>query len=47
MWHEQHLQQAMQSGSIAFEQHRQALTGFLGGAFGGANSERHGPGADL
>jgi DHA2 family multidrug resistance protein len=37
MWHEQHLQQAMQSGSIAFDQHRQALTGFLGGAFGGPN----------
>jgi DHA2 family multidrug resistance protein len=26
MWHQQHLQQAMHSGTIAFEQHRQALT---------------------
>ena len=38
LWHQQHLQAAMQSGSDAFEQHRQALTGFLGGAFGGQNS---------
>ena len=29
MWHEQHLQQAMQPGSIAYDQHRQALTGAL------------------
>jgi MFS transporter, DHA2 family, multidrug resistance protein len=35
MWHEQHLQQAMQPGTIAFDQHRQALTGFLGNSFGG------------
>ena len=38
MWHEQHLQQAMQSGAIGFDQHRQALTGFFSGGFGGANS---------
>ncbi len=38
MWHEQHLQQAMQPGSIAFEQQRQALSGFLGGSFGAANA---------
>jgi MFS transporter, DHA2 family, multidrug resistance protein len=40
MWHEQHLQQAMQPGSIAFEQHRQALAAFLGGSFGAANASR-------
>jgi MFS transporter, DHA2 family, multidrug resistance protein len=40
MWHEQHLQQAMQPGSIAFEQHRHALTAFLGGSFGAANASR-------
>jgi len=38
MWHQQHLQSAMQSGSNAFNQHQQALTGFLGGAFGAVNS---------
>ncbi len=37
MWHEQHLQQAMQPGSIAFEQHRQALASFFGGGAGGPN----------
>jgi len=37
MWHEQHLQQAMQPGAIAFDQHKQALTGFLNGSFGTAN----------
>jgi MFS transporter, DHA2 family, multidrug resistance protein len=37
MWHEQHLQQAMQPGSIGFDQHTQALTGLLNGAFGSAN----------
>ncbi len=36
-WHEQHLQQAMQPGTIAFDQQRQALTGFLGSSFGGPN----------
>ncbi len=38
MWHEQHLQQAMQPGSIAFEQNRQALASFLSRGAGGANS---------
>jgi DHA2 family multidrug resistance protein len=38
LWHQQHLQSAMQAGSNAFEQHRQALTGFLGGTYGGQNS---------
>jgi MFS transporter, DHA2 family, multidrug resistance protein len=38
MWHQQHLQSAMQSGYNAFEQHRQALTGFFNGTFGGPNS---------
>jgi DHA2 family multidrug resistance protein len=37
MWHQQHLQSAMTSSSIAFQQHQQALTGFLGGNFGGPN----------
>ena len=36
-WHQQHLQNAMQPGSIAFQQHAQALAGFFGGHFGGAN----------
>ena len=35
-WHEQHLQNAMQSGSIAFQQHSQTLAGFLSGRFGSA-----------
>jgi len=38
MWHQQHLQSFMQSGSDAFAQHQQALSGFLTGTFGGANS---------
>jgi DHA2 family multidrug resistance protein len=38
LWHQQHLQSAMQAGSNAFEQHRQALSGFLGGTYGGQNS---------
>lgn len=38
MWHQQHLQNAMQSGSQAFEAHRQAIAGFLSGTFGGPNS---------
>ncbi len=36
-WHQSHLQNAMQSGSNAFEQHRQVLSGFFGNSFGGAN----------
>jgi DHA2 family multidrug resistance protein len=38
MWHEQHLQQSMTPGTIAFEQHRRALAGVLGGSFGMANA---------
>jgi MFS transporter, DHA2 family, multidrug resistance protein len=38
MWHQQHLQQSMQSASIAFQQQTQALTGMLGGHFGSANA---------
>jgi DHA2 family multidrug resistance protein len=38
-WHQQHLQSAMQSASIAFQQHAQALTGFLGGKFGDPNGK--------
>ena len=37
MWHEQHLQQSMMPGTIAYDQHVKALTGFLGGNFGGPN----------
>jgi len=36
-WHQQHLQQAMQPGSIAFEQQRQALTTFFASRAGGPN----------
>ena len=36
-WHQQHLQNAMQSGSIAYQQHTQALSGFFAGHFGGPN----------
>ena len=38
MWHQEHLQNFMQSGSDAFAQHQQTLSGFLGGTFGGPNS---------
>jgi MFS transporter, DHA2 family, multidrug resistance protein len=37
MWHEQHLQQAMQPASIAYQQQVGALTGFFNGSFGGSN----------
>jgi DHA2 family multidrug resistance protein len=37
LWHEQHLQSAMQPGSIAFQQHTQVFTGLFGGHFGGPN----------
>jgi DHA2 family multidrug resistance protein len=39
MWHQQHLQNAMQSASIAFQQHTQMLGGFLSGHFGDANGK--------
>jgi MFS transporter, DHA2 family, multidrug resistance protein len=38
LWHQQHLQAAMQSGSNGFAQHSQALTGFFTGTFGSTNS---------
>ncbi len=38
MWHQQHLQAAMQSGSDAFAQHTQTLGAFFSGTFGSANS---------
>jgi MFS transporter, DHA2 family, multidrug resistance protein len=38
MWHQQHLQSFMQPGSDAFTQQQQALSGFLGGMVGAANS---------
>jgi DHA2 family multidrug resistance protein len=38
MWHQQHLQNDMGPGSIAFQQHTQALTGFFSGGFGSANA---------
>jgi MFS transporter, DHA2 family, multidrug resistance protein len=37
MWHQQHLQQDMVSGSIGYQQHLNALSGFLGSHFGGPN----------
>jgi MFS transporter, DHA2 family, multidrug resistance protein len=37
MWHQEHLQNQMTSGSIAYQQHAQTLGGFLGNTFGGAN----------
>jgi MFS transporter, DHA2 family, multidrug resistance protein len=38
MWHQQHLQSAMVPGTIAYQQHLGALTGFFGGKFGDPNS---------
>jgi DHA2 family multidrug resistance protein len=37
MWHQQHLQADMVPGSIGYEQHLKALSGYLGGHFGGSN----------
>jgi len=37
LWHQQHLQNAMQSANNAYQQQSQALTGFFGSHFGGAN----------
>ncbi|HET7102001.1 MAG TPA: EmrB/QacA family drug resistance transporter, partial [Terriglobia bacterium] len=37
LWHQAHLQNAMQSGSIAFQQHLNALTGFFAGHAGAGN----------
>jgi len=38
LWHEQHLQGAMQSANLGFQQRSQALSGFLSGTVGAANS---------
>jgi MFS transporter, DHA2 family, multidrug resistance protein len=38
MWHQQHLQNFMQSGSDAFSRQQHALSGFFGGTVGGSNS---------
>lgn len=37
MWHESHLQNAMNSANPAYQQHVQAMSGFLGGVFGSTN----------
>ena len=37
LWHQQHLQSAMQSASIGFQQHLHALTGYFDGKFGKGN----------
>jgi DHA2 family multidrug resistance protein len=36
-WHQQHLQNAMTTANSGFQEHSQALSGFLGGQFGGPN----------
>jgi DHA2 family multidrug resistance protein len=36
-WHQQHLQAAMQAGSITFQQQTQTLAGFFGSHFGASN----------
>ena len=38
-WHQQHLQSAMTSASIAFQQQTQALTGYFASNFGGPNGK--------
>jgi DHA2 family multidrug resistance protein len=38
LWHQEHLQNDMLPGSIGYQQHLNALTGFLGGHFGSTNS---------
>ena len=37
LWHQQHLQSSMQAGAPGYDSHLKALTGFLGGTFGGPN----------
>ncbi|HUX45178.1 MAG TPA: DHA2 family efflux MFS transporter permease subunit [Terracidiphilus sp.] len=37
LWHQQHLQSAMQSGSIGFQLHLNALTGYFDSKFGAGN----------
>jgi MFS transporter, DHA2 family, multidrug resistance protein len=38
MWHQQHLQSAMQSANLGFQQRTQALSGFFSGTAGAANA---------
>ena len=38
MWHQQHLQADMVPGSQGYQQHLNAMTGFLNGHFGSANT---------
>ena len=38
MWHQQHLQNAMQSANLGFQQRTQALSGFFSGTAGAANA---------
>ena len=48
MWHEQHLQQSMQPGSIGYQQHLQrALPDFSARQFGRRQRRRHGAGNHL
>lgn len=37
IWHQTHLQSAMQSANPSFQLHLQSLSGFFGGSFGGPN----------
>jgi DHA2 family multidrug resistance protein len=37
LWHQQHLQNAMNPASIGYQQHVNALSGFFGSSFGGPN----------
>jgi len=39
MWHQQHLQSAMTSANLAFQQHTQTMSGFFAGHFGGPNGK--------
>jgi DHA2 family multidrug resistance protein len=39
MWHQQHLQSAMTSANLAFQQHTQTMSGFFAGHFGGPNGQ--------
>ena len=39
MWHQQHLQSAMTSASIGYQQHLKALSGFFGNSFGDPNGK--------
>jgi DHA2 family multidrug resistance protein len=39
LWHEAHLQNSMNSGSIAYQQYVQRLSGAYGAAFGGSNGK--------